>query len=119
MDILNHLHQQDHTIILSTHDVDLAFEWADEIIVMNDGQVTYSGDFQQVFQSEEIMKNAHLSKPWVLATFEELKKRFPLHDDIPTPRNKNELFRTLKQITTASFTLNLKMTHPQSVSDCG
>lgn len=102
IDILNQLGQQDRTIILSTHDVDLAFEWADEIITMNDGQVTYTGDYMKVFQNEEIMKNAHLNKPWVLSTFEQLKKLSLLNDDIPVPRNKTELFTALSNISPAS-----------------
>ena len=57
--------QENKTIILSTHDVHFAYEWADEIIVMSDGEIIYHGDPFDYFQQQEILVKAHLEKPWV------------------------------------------------------
>ena len=60
MALLHDIHLLDKTIILSTHDVNLAYQWADEIIVMNDGRVIYQGDPVSIFQQDELLNQAHL-----------------------------------------------------------
>ena len=44
LEIMEQLIQTGTTVIMSTHDVDLACAWADEIHVMNKGKLVYSGD---------------------------------------------------------------------------
>ena len=39
------------TIILSTHDIHFAYEWADEIIMMDNGEILYHGDPVFIFSS--------------------------------------------------------------------
>ena len=39
MELLDELNRQGTTIIISTHDVELAYLWADQIILMNKGTV--------------------------------------------------------------------------------
>ena len=51
LEFFNELHRQGTTILLSTHDVDTAYEWADQIIVMEDGMIVSlriaGGDFYE------------------------------------------------------------------------
>ena len=49
MDMLDELNQGGKTMIISTHDVDLAYRWADEVILMKDGGVLRRGTGQEVF----------------------------------------------------------------------
>ena len=42
--ILEDLHKSGATIVISTHDVDLAYGWADEVAIMNNGVVAAHGD---------------------------------------------------------------------------
>src|SRR5699024_10513334 len=39
LSILNTLHSIGNTIIITTHDVDVAYSWADECIILNDGKI--------------------------------------------------------------------------------
>ena len=43
MELADQLHHSGTTIILSTHDVDLAYSWADEIMVLRKSRMIYSG----------------------------------------------------------------------------
>lgn len=96
MHILRDIHQADKTIILSTHDVHFAYEWADEIIVMSDGEVLYHGDPVTVFHNQELIDQAHLDKPWVFETAQRLLKKQQLSSESPMPRSKEELFQMIK-----------------------
>ncbi|MED4454206.1 energy-coupling factor ABC transporter ATP-binding protein [Metabacillus fastidiosus] len=96
MNVLNIIQKQQKTIILSTHDVDLAYEWADEVIVMHDGEVLCHSDPVTVFQQEEIIKKAHLDTPWVMETFQALVEGKVISSDDAIAQNKEELFQKIR-----------------------
>ena len=41
MDLLDELHEDGTTILLSTHDVELAYRWADEVILLGGGELLH------------------------------------------------------------------------------
>ena len=96
MQILRDIHESDKTIILSTHDVHFAYEWADEIIVMSDGKILYHGDPVSIFYNQELLNQAHLEKPWVFETAQVLMEQQHLSDNESMPRSKEELFARLR-----------------------
>ncbi|MED4534181.1 energy-coupling factor ABC transporter ATP-binding protein [Metabacillus fastidiosus] len=96
MNVLNIIQKQQKTIILSTHDVNLAYEWADEVIVMHDGEVLCHSDPVTVFQQEEIIKKAHLDTPWVMETFQALVEGKVISSDEAIAQNKEELFQKIR-----------------------
>ena len=96
MQILREIHEPNKTIILSTHDVHFAYEWADEIIVMSDGQILYHGDPVTIFYNQELLNQAHLEKPWVFETAQVLMKKQLLSENETMPRSKEELFANLE-----------------------
>jgi len=51
------------TVILSTHDVDLVYSWAEEIIVLNHGELVYSGEPEEFFSDPEKTAFAGLCRP--------------------------------------------------------
>ena len=44
MELAEQLHHSGTTVVISTHDVDLAYAWADEIHVLRKGRLIYSGE---------------------------------------------------------------------------
>jgi cobalt/nickel transport system ATP-binding protein len=66
IEIIEKLYQEGKQIILSTHDVNLAYSWADRIYVMKDGMVIDSGTPLEVFQNDALLKAADLKKPLLL-----------------------------------------------------
>ena len=51
MELAEQLHHSGTTVVISTHDIDLAYAWADEIHVLRKGKLIYSGD-PEVFYSD-------------------------------------------------------------------
>ncbi|MFJ7366608.1 energy-coupling factor ABC transporter ATP-binding protein [Peribacillus frigoritolerans] len=96
MNLLDSIHHPDKTIILSTHDVNLAYQWADEVVVMNDGKVIYQGDPVSVFHDGDVLLQAHLEKPWVFEMFQALIQSRNLAERDLFPRTKDELLQNLE-----------------------
>ena len=62
---LDRLQQADSTIVMSTHDVDLALRWADEVAVVVDGGVV-QGAPDVVLGDDALLARARLDRPWAL-----------------------------------------------------
>jgi cobalt/nickel transport system ATP-binding protein len=90
MDMLDELNCGGKTVIISTHDVDLAYRWADEVILMEEGGVLRIGTGPEVFADVELIKRARLKLPIVVDIYKELVGRCVLNGIRP-PRNVLEL----------------------------
>jgi energy-coupling factor transport system ATP-binding protein len=66
MDMLRTLNQQGHTIIIITHSMWVAVEYARRTIVLQDGQVMLDGPTRQVFAHEAKLAAAALRPPTLL-----------------------------------------------------
>ncbi|MBZ4688147.1 MAG: cobalt/nickel transport system ATP-binding protein [Clostridia bacterium] len=93
--LLNKINEQGKTLLLSTHDVDLAYSWADYIIVMKKGRVISKGRPEEVFQDEILLKDAGLVKPWILEVYDKLLEQGMLRDSSFIPRTKEELLQMI------------------------
>lgn len=62
LSILDALHSMGSTIIITTHDVDIAYEWGDECIILNNGKVLDQGKID-LLEDESLMKKAKLKVP--------------------------------------------------------
>ncbi len=94
MDLLNELNHFGKTIIISTHDVDLAYSWADYVFLMNDRKVISEGAPEKIFRQTENLKTASLRRPVTLEIYEEIKKR-GLAKIKRCPKNIPDLVQTL------------------------
>ena len=92
LELFNRINRSGTTIIMSTHDVDIAFSWADYIFVLNDGKVAGQGTPEAVFQDGSLLKLADLEKPWLIDVYNQLKEKGYLTNGAPVPRTKSELF---------------------------
>lgn len=52
------------TVILSTHDMNLAYDWADRAIVMNAGSKIFDGLLDDLYSDQELLKQAKLRQPY-------------------------------------------------------
>jgi cobalt/nickel transport system ATP-binding protein len=93
MELLNDFHQQGRTIILSTHDIDFAYEWADEIMIISNGCLLFHGYPYDAFQSPELLKSSQLRKPWLLEVYDRFIK--DTNRSYP-PKNQKKLFSLLE-----------------------
>ncbi len=55
------------TIVIATHDMQLVCEWAERIIVMNNGQIVGDGTREEVFNNPILLKQAGIQIPELVA----------------------------------------------------
>ena len=73
------------TLIIATHDVDLVPLFADEICILNKGQIVAQGPPQEVFGNTELIRSVDLRLPRITHLFEILSKRNQLMTDKQFP----------------------------------
>ena len=84
MELLDEMHMNGKTIIISTHDVELAYPWADKVILLFDGGILAQGTPDEVFYDKSLVKMAKLSMPSLLELYEELIERgMPKSENLP------------------------------------
>lgn len=83
------------TVIMSTHDVDTAYAWADYIFVMSEGRVIGEGTPEKVFRDDLLIRKADLGKPWLVEVYDMMLKKGCLNENTPFPANKDELFELM------------------------
>lgn len=75
MELLDELNHEGKTIIISTHNVELAYPWVDRAILMLEGKILEEGIPEKAFGNPEYVRRAHLSLPTLLELHIELQKR--------------------------------------------
>ncbi len=70
--VLDRLSAGGKTILLSTHDVDFAYRWAERLVVFHDGRIIADGDPLRVFQDRAVIRQASLKRPMLLDIYEGL-----------------------------------------------
>lgn len=63
------------TILISTHDVDFAYRFAQRILVFSEGELIADDIPENVFRDEELLKKANLKKPIILEVYELLLEK--------------------------------------------
>lgn len=78
---LERLNDSGTAIVMATHDVDLAWRWADEAIVIN-GAAIDRGSARRILDDDVLLKAARLSTPWGAAVSRRLKRTVLLPDEV-------------------------------------
>jgi cobalt/nickel transport system ATP-binding protein len=97
MDLLNEFNQFGSTIIISTHDVDLAYRWSDYVFLLSNSKIIGQGTPAEVFKEPELLKKAGLRQPTTLEIYHEIERR-GLASGGNSPKTIPELVNTLKPI---------------------
>lgn len=63
---LEKLHEQGKTILISSHDVNRAYSWADYVVVMKNGEILKKGIPEDVFENKELLIKANLNQPFII-----------------------------------------------------
>ena len=78
-------------VVFSTHDVDLAYGWADTIALIKGGRVIAAGQPDDVFADPALLRQTGLRTPLVLDVALRARAAGLVADDRPLPRRPNEL----------------------------
>lgn len=89
-DVLEKLSDENKTLLISTHDVDFAYRWAERIVVFTDGEVIADSTPLEVFKNNDILKRANLKRPTMLDIYEILVEKNIIDNKEVYPRNVKE-----------------------------
>ena len=75
MELLDEMQVNGKTIIISTHDVELAYPWADRVFLIKSGTVLLEGKPGDVFYNRDLVRSCKLSMPVLLELYEGLSEK--------------------------------------------
>ncbi|MEW9700181.1 energy-coupling factor ABC transporter ATP-binding protein [Paenibacillus sp. SI8] len=91
---LNRIHSQGVTLVMATHDMNLAYAWADWLLVMDKGQCVMAGTPYEIFSRTEDIAALGLDKPMLLDIWQALPES--VRQTVEPPRNI-EAYKALLQ----------------------
>lgn len=101
--IVDQLTAEGITVLMSTHDVNYALEWADDIFLFKDGKVLMYGTPLEVFSNQSALAETNLEQPAVLQLFHSLCRKGILKSSLPLPRNLSALEKYIENINHQPF----------------
>lgn len=66
-DIIGKVTEQGITVLMATHDVNYAYEWADEILIFHEGRLLKGGSPDEIFSDDGLLRTASLKPPLILS----------------------------------------------------
>ena len=96
-DIISKLTERGITVLMATHDMDYAYGWADEIVLMHEGKVLRSGPPAEVCSDRQALEQTNLEMPSVLRLYEIMKEKGILPSGDKPPADMRELERRLSE----------------------
>lgn len=90
-EVLDKMTGMGKTLLISTHDVDFAYRWADRAVVFAGGRIIGDGPVKEVFENEEVLEQANLKKPILLEVYHSLVKHRVLEALKGVPKDAAEL----------------------------
>ena len=94
-EIVDRLSGKGITVLMATHDIDYAYAWADEIVLMHEGKVIRQGPPVEVCTDREALEKASLELPVVVKIYERLREKNLIPEDMALPGNVEELIEIL------------------------
>nr|WP_319487727.1 energy-coupling factor ABC transporter ATP-binding protein [uncultured Caproiciproducens sp.] len=94
-EVLDKLFSERKTMLLSTHDVDFAYRWAERVIVFCQGKIIADGTPLEIFLDKEILEQANLKQPTMLEVYESLVEKHLLEDTKAYPKSMQEFKKML------------------------
>lgn len=92
---LEQIHIAGTTIVMATHDLNLAYEWADWIFILHQGQLVVAGEAKDVFAKRSLLEELQLGVPLLWDVWEALPTGIRPQKDLSFPKTVNELRQRL------------------------
>jgi energy-coupling factor transporter ATP-binding protein EcfA2 len=97
MDLMKEFHKGGKTIIVITHDMSLAAEYAERCVIMSDGKILLQGTPREVFVQADSLTKTHLNPPSMTQLFLRLSETYDVPPDILTVDEAVEYFTRVHQ----------------------
>lgn len=95
---LAEVHAAGTTVVMATHDMDLAYSWADWVILLEKGTCRMQGCPEDVLTQQEMLEGAGLALPLLVELWLGLPAE--LRRGLPIPRNKENMKKLLRECLT-------------------
>lgn len=95
---LNNIHKAGTTVVMSTHDLDLAYEWADWVFVLESGQLSFEGTPDELFENEKFTIETGLSVPLFFQLKQLMKTAAQFNQEKLKTASTQEVLCLLKQL---------------------
>ena len=100
--VLEGLSAAGKTLVISTHDMDFAFRWAERVVVFSGGRIIDDGDPLAVFLNEATVSCANLRRPTMLTVFQSLRAHGLVPPGTGCPRTPQQLDALLDRMRISS-----------------
>ncbi len=90
IELSDELNHRGMTMIMSTHDIETAYEWADEAMVMSKGELMFAGTPEELFDRHELVDKLRIVPPFVVRMNQQSYYRTG-RPEMPFPRSLTEL----------------------------
>ena len=97
MALLDSLNQRGSTVIISTHDVDLAAAWAGQLVIMDGGVVKLAGSPEDIYYGKDKAYDLKLKIPLVVELYWHLRKNKLVADDRATPLTRDAILEIIRK----------------------
>lgn len=101
--IVNQMTSQGITVMMATHDVNYAMEWADEVVLLKEGKLLMQGAPEEVFSNKSALASTNLEQPACMQLFDSLCSKGILKMSLPVPKNLAELEHYIEQLSAPAF----------------
>lgn len=95
---LEQIHAAGTTIVMATHDLDLAYQWADWIFILHQGQLVMEGEAKDIFVHREVLEELQLGVPLLWDVWETLLAGTSSKKNLSFPKTVSELRQRLQTI---------------------
>jgi len=100
--LLEGLERHKTTLVFTTHDVELAYRFANDVALFDSGETIAQGDIVEVLQNDELVRKARLATPFLLKLGLRARARGLLGPNDPLPRSPEAALELLNGVTTSA-----------------
>ncbi len=95
--------RQGTALVISTHDMDLTWEWADEVAVLVEGRTARQGPVTDIFADTALLHQARLRQPWLPEIIAHLQAAGALPTTLAIPRSRAALAAAFAEFAEKCF----------------
>ncbi len=96
--MINKLSEKGMTVVVSTHDMNYALEWADRVIVFESGRILAEGKPEDILSDEELIIKSNLLQPEVIKLYLKLCNKGILDKNLAIPKTMDNLGRYIENV---------------------
>jgi len=92
---LNNLHAHGTTLVFSTHNIDFAWSWADEVALFKDGKVLHQGPTTEILLDTKRLAEINMRPPLIAEIAQEILNQ---HPSAKIPRTREDLLALISSL---------------------